>query len=99
MLMCEESTFSELRHVRAKVVDPDLLRVALVLLAAGEKEHVGLDALRIEDASWQSENRVQVALVHQIGADLLARVALEKYVVGKDYCGTAARLQSSIDML
>jgi hypothetical protein len=42
---------------------------------------------------------VQVALVHQVGADLAADVALEEDVVGQDDGGATAGLEATIDVL
>jgi len=55
MLVREWSALAERRHVRAHVVDPDTLRVALVGLSAGEEEDVGLHALRVEDPGGQAQ--------------------------------------------
>jgi hypothetical protein len=71
--------------VRAQVVDPHLSgprRLAGRL--AVEEEHVGLDALRVEDAGRQAQEGVHVALVQELAAHDLARAALEEHVVGHD---------------
>jgi hypothetical protein len=47
------------------VIDPQRLGIALVGLAALKKQHIGLNALRIEDAGRQPQNGVKVAQVHQ----------------------------------
>ena len=71
----------------------------LVGLAALEEQHVGLHALRIEDAGRQAQDRVQVAQVHQPRAQPPPRVVLEQHVVGHDHGGAAARLQRADDVL
>ena len=42
---------------------------------------------------------MQVALVHQVGADLPAGVALEQHVVGLHHGGAAAGLEAAVDVL
>ena len=37
-------------HIGAQVVEPDFLGVALVAPATGEEQHIGFDALGIENA-------------------------------------------------
>lgn len=57
----QRAGLAESGHVSAHVVDPDGFRVRLVSLAALEEQYVGLDALRIENARRQAQDRVQVA--------------------------------------
>ena len=78
-------------HVGPHVIDPDRLGVGLVGLAALEKQHVGLDALRIEDAGRQPQDGVQVAKVHQPRAQPAAGVVLEQHVVGHHHRRRARR--------
>ena len=49
---------------------------------AVEKEHVGLDALRVEDAGGQPQQRMDVAIVQEAFADGLAGATLEQHVIG-----------------
>jgi hypothetical protein len=42
---------------------------------------------------------VQVALVHQVAADVGADVAFEQHVVGQHHGGTAAGFQAAVDVL
>ena len=79
--------FAEAGHVGAQIIDPDFLRVALVFLAAGEKEHIGFDALGVKDAGGQAQDGVQVALVHEVGADLLAVAVGKEHVVRQHHRG------------
>ena len=95
----EHGALAELGHVGAQVVDPDFPGVALVRLATGEEEHIGLHALGVEDAGGQAQDGVQVALVHQVGADLPAGVALEQHVVRHHHSGAAAGLEGAVDVL
>src|SRR5690606_7688154 len=78
VLARERRPLAERRGVGAKVIDPDLLGIALVRGTAGEEEDVGLDALGVEDAGRQAQDRVEVALVHEVGADLAAAALLEQ---------------------
>ena len=95
MIMRQRGALAEAGHVGAQVVDPDFLGVALVLLATGEEQHVGLDALGVEDAGGQAQDGVQVALVHQVGADLLAVAVVKQHVVGQHHGGPAAGFEAT----
>jgi len=79
MFYRQEGAFAETGHVGAQVIDPNLFGVGLVFFAAGEKEHVGFDSLGVKDAGGQAQNGVQVALVHEIGTDLLAVAVGKKW--------------------
>ena len=98
VLGAQRPRLAEGGHVGAHVVDPDGLGVALSVLRAGEEDHVGLDALRIEDAGRQAQDGVQVAPVHQ---HLRRRrpPVLEQHVVRHDHGGAAAGLQRADDVL
>jgi len=88
-------------HVGAQVVEPDLLRAALVTAAAREEEHVRLDALRVENARGQAQDGVQAAFVHEVAADGGA-VALGKEHVIREHdggAGVAVRAQAAVDVL
>ena len=66
----------------AEVVDPQLLCPGLFAGdAAVEKHHIGLDSLRVEDARWQAQQRVHIAIVQQPPANQLAGTALKEHVV------------------
>jgi hypothetical protein len=86
--------------VGAQVVDPHLLgpRLGGAGLAL-EEQDVGLDALGVEDARRQAQQRVHVALVQQLAADGLAGPALEEHVVGHDDGGAAVDLEQRLDVL
>jgi len=71
--------------VGAVVVDPHLLGPRLVTAGpALEEQDVRLDALGVEDAGRQAQQRVDVALVEQLATDGLAGPAFEQNVVGDD---------------
>src|SRR5690606_37835773 len=60
-------------HFGAQVVGPYVLCVVFVLVfvfgaALGKKQHLGFYAVGVEDAGGQAQDRVQVALVHQVAA-------------------------------
>ncbi len=55
--------------------------------------------LRVEDAGGQAQDGVQVALVHQVAADVAADVALEQHVVGQHHGGAATGLEATVDVL
>ena len=86
--------------VGAEVVDPELLRPGR--LARGflvEKEHVGFDALRIEEAGRQTQERVHVAFVQELAPDGLPRPAFEQDVVRHHDCGAPVLFEQGLDVL
>ncbi|MND55561.1 hypothetical protein D3C80_466490 [compost metagenome] len=92
------------RHIGAQVIDPDSLGAALLLIrVAGaallEEEHIGLDPLGVEDAGGQTQDGVQVALVHQIAAHLGTDPGFKQHVVGQHHGGAATGLEATIDVL
>jgi hypothetical protein len=68
-------------------------------LRPGEEQHVGLDALGVKDAGGQAQDGVQVALVHQVAADVGAHIAFKQHVVGQHHGGAAAGLEAAVDVL
>ena len=58
VIACEFCAFAEHWHVRPHVVHPYLFGVALLTLTTSEEQDIGLDALGIEDAGGQTEDRV-----------------------------------------
>ncbi len=64
-----------------------------LLVGAREEEHVGLHALRVEDAGGQAQDGVEVAPVHEAAAQLLAPAVVEEHVVGYDDRRAAAEPQ------
>ena len=88
-------------HVRAQVVEPDFLRIALVTGAAREEQDVRLDALRVKDAGRQAQDGVEVAFFHEVAADGLAVAVSEEHVVRQDDGGArlAVRLEAAVDVL
>lgn len=101
VLALERVSLAEGRHVRAQVVEPDFVRVPLVGRAARKEEHICLDALRIEDARRQTQDGVQVALLHEVAADGLTVAVGEQDVVGQDDGGArfAVCLKAAVDVL
>ena len=101
VLALERVRLAEGRHVRAQVVEPDFVRVPLVGRAARKEEHVRLNALRVEDARRQTQDGVQVALLHEVAADGLTVAVGEQDVVGQDNGGTrfAVCLKAAVDVL
>ena len=82
--------------VGPQVVDPERPRPGRRAgRLAVEEEDVGLDALRVEDAGRQAQERVDVALVQELAADRLAGAALEEDVVGHDDRRPAVDLQDA----
>ena len=87
-------------HVRPQVVDPQLRRPRLLLGGLGvEEQHVGLDALGVEDAGRQPQQRVHVALLEQVAPHRLAGPALEQHVVRHDDGTAAVDLEQRLDVL
>ena len=73
-------------HVGAQVVDPDFLGPGF--FAPGflvEEEHIGLDALGIEDAGRQAQQRMDIESRQQPPANCLAGPAFEEHIVRHDH--------------
>ena len=79
----------------AIVVEPHVF-CGLALL---EEEHVGLDALGIEDACGQAENGVQIEVLQQLLADGFTSIALKQHVVWQHHSSTTRIFQQHHDML
>src|SRR5579872_2220721 len=58
-----------------------------------------LHALGVEDAGWQPQEGMHVAIVQQLFADGLTRAALEQHVVGHYDCGPAVDLEQRFYVL
>ena len=87
-------------HVGAEVVDPQLLGPRFFLSRfVLEEQHVGFDALGVEDAGGQSQQRVAVALLQQVRAYGLSGSAFEQDVVGDDDRAAAIDFQQGLDVL
>ncbi len=91
---------AEGRHVGAQVVEPDVpggllhvVRRVDLVRHTGEEQHVGLDALSIEDPRWQAQDCVQVAVHHQEAAQLGACAVAKEDVVGHDNGAAPAILE------
>jgi len=87
-------------HVGTQIVDPQPfgLRVGTGLPLV-EKEHIGLDALGIENAGRQAQQGMHVAVLQQGAPNGLARAALEEHVIRHNDRRTPASLEQRIDML
>jgi len=87
-------------HVGAEVVDPKLLGPrGFGGGLAVEEQDVGLDALSIEDAGRQAQERMNVAFVQERAADDLPCPALEEDIIGHDNRGFTRHVQDILDML
>lgn len=101
MVFFQRVSFAEGGHIGAQVIEPNLTGVTFVLTATGEKQHIGFDALSIENAGGQTKNGMQVALLHQVAADTLTITVSEQDIVRQNNCRTSlARLiQTAVDVL
>jgi len=86
--------------IGAEVVDLELLGPGI---GAGrlliEEEDVGLDALGVEDAGGQAQQRVDVARFEELAANGLAGATLEEDVIGDDNGSAAVGRQQAVDVL
>lgn len=64
-----------------------------------EKDHIGLHALSIKDARWQSKDRMQVGVLQKFAPDHFAGAALEQYVVGHNHGRPSSGFQHGPDVL
>ena len=86
--------------VGAQVVDPKLrCPRCFCCWFAVEKEDVGLDALRVEDAGRLTQLRVNVGLFEELASHSLAGTAFEEDVVRYNDRGAAVLLQDGEDVL
>src|SRR5690242_8617363 len=95
----ERRALPERWRASAHVVEPDGLRIALVLRAPREEQDVRFHTLCVEDAGRQSKDRVEVAFVHEIGAHLLTNTFLEENVVRYNDCRAAAGDKAAVHVL
>ena len=67
----------------------------------GEEQRIGLDALGVENTSGQTENSVQITLIHQVATDLLAVAVGKKHIVQQYYGGPSliVGFQAAVDVL
>ena len=101
MLGFQRGGLAEAGHIGAQVIEPDLLGVALIALATGKEQHIGLDALGVENAGGQAENGVQITLVHQVAADLLTVTIGKEHIIRQHHsspCLTIC-LQAAVNVL
>ena len=99
VLQGQRRSFAKLRHVGPQVVDPSLFRIAGFRFASGEEQHVGLHALSVENPGRQSQDRMQVALVHQVSTDLGADAFFKQNVVRQNDGSSATGFESAINVL
>ena len=99
VLAGERGALAELRHVGPEVIDPDFFGVVLVGGAPGEEEDVGFNALGVEDAGGETQDGVQVALVHEVAADVLADAGLKQNIVRQHHGGAASGQEVTVDVL
>src|ERR1019366_1411195 len=86
--------------VGAEIVDPQgACPGSLAGRLAVEEEHVGLDALGVEDAGGQAEQGMDIAIVEEALADGFAGAALKQDVVGQDDGGASVDLEQAADVL
>ena len=64
-----------------------------------KKQHVGFDALGVEDAGGQPEDGVQAAFVHQVAAHVGAYAGFKQHVVGQHHGGAATVFEVAHDVL
>lgn len=88
-------------HVRAEVVVPDGPGISFVFSAAGEEEDVRLHARGVEDARGKAEDGVEVALVHEVAADLFSVAVGEEDIVRENDGGAGfpVGFQAPVDVL
>jgi hypothetical protein len=86
--------------VGPQVVDPEFLCPGFLSCGfAVEEEDVGLDALRIEETSRQTQQSVHIGLLEQLAADGFTGTAFEEDVVGDNDRGAAVLLQNGKDVV
>lgn len=64
-----------------------------------EEEHIGLEALGVEDAGGQAQQGMHLAFLQELAADGFASTTLEEHVIGHDDGGAAMNRQERFDVL
>ena len=86
--------------VGAEIVNPKLSRPRFFSRGfAIEEQDVDLHALRVEDAGWQTQQRVNVCLFEEFTADGFTCAAFEENIIRNNNRGAAVLLQDREDML
>ena len=86
--------------VGAEIINPELCCPRFLSCGfAVEEEDVRLDALRVEDAGWQTQQRVNVCLFEEFTADGFTCAAFEENIIRNNNRGAAVLLQDREDML
>ncbi len=101
MLCFQWVRFAERGHIGTQIIEPDFLRIALVLFATDKEQHIGLDPLCVENASRQAQNRMKIALVHQVNTNLLSFTIRKENVIRQHHSGAGfpIRFQTTVNML
>lgn len=101
MLGFQRSGLAKAGHIGTQIVEPDLLGIAFVAPTTGEEQHIGFDPLGVENTGGQTENGVQITLVHQVAADFLPVAVGKKHIVRQHHCGPGLTvgLQTALDVL
>ena len=87
-------------YVGTQVVNPQFFRPgSFAGRLAVEEEHVGFDALGIEDAGGQAQKGMDIALMQQFPAHGFAGPAFEEDIIRHDDRRAAVDLQQSLDVL
>ena len=88
-------------HVGAKIIEPDFLGIAFIALSTREEQHIRLNALCIKNASRQTQNGMQITLLHQVLTNALTIAIGKKYVIREHdrSAGITGSIQAAIDML
>ena len=85
--------------VRRSYIHRSLVQADSLAGLRSKNRDVGLDALGVEDAGGQPQQRVNVAFGQQLAPDRLAGAALEQHVVGDNYGGAALVLEQQSNVL
>lgn len=87
--------------VRAQVVNPEFFRPRAFVVRGFfvEKEHIRFHTLRVKDAGWQAQERVDVGLLEELAADGFAGAAFEEDVVRQHDSGASVLFEDGKNVL
>ena len=98
---CAAAGSTKAGHIGAHIVERNLGGVILLGCPAGKEQHIGLDALCIENAGRQAQNGMQIAEIHQFPAHAGTVSGGKQHIIRQHHgaASLAVRLQASIDHL
>ncbi|GDE63383.1 hypothetical protein HmCmsJML268_01364 [Escherichia coli] len=104
MLVGKRRALAETRHIGTQVIHPHIIGTVLILIRVrhrpfGKEQHVGLHALSVKNTGRQTQNGVQMTLIHQVTTNVGAFAAFKQHVIRHHRRRTTAGVQRFDNML